>query len=160
MLQRYPIDSIRDIGGASNGAASGPWKEKIAHVEGKPLSLDDIEQGILLPIWRDSRTIYALSCAAIGCPSLRPIPYSASTIDNQLDAAAIAYVNSARGVTIIGDRLIVSELYEWHKAEFGGSEAGIIHHLLAYASPDMAMRLQQISHIDGFEFDWALNRAR
>ncbi len=160
VLQRYPIDSIRDIDGWADGAATGPWKEKIAHVEGQPLSLEDIEQHILLPIWRDPRTLYTLSCAAISCPSLRPTPYNASSIDNQLDSAAIAYVNSSRGVRIIGERLIVSKMYEWHKAQFGGSEAGIIRHLLAYAAPDLAMRLQQINHIDGFQFDWALNDAR
>ncbi len=159
VLQHYPVGSIRDIGGPA-GSPAGPWGEKIAHVEGEAISLGDIENRILLPIWRDPRVLYTLSCAAIGCPSLRSRPYSAPQIDNQLDAAAIAYVNSPQGLRILGSRLIVSRLYEWHEAAFGGSEDGILRHLLAYASPDTAMALQQIHQIDGFQFDWALNSAR
>jgi hypothetical protein len=160
VLQHYPVASVRDIGGSPGSPATDPWKEKIAHVEGQALSLDDIAQGILVPVWHDPRTLYALSCAAISCPSLRARPYSASRIDKELDAAAMAYVNSPRGVRILGRRLIVSRLYEWHEAQFGGTEGGIIRHLLAYAAPDLAMTLQQINHIDGFQFDWALNGTR
>ncbi len=41
----------------------GPWKKKVVELSGTPLSLDDIEHGLLRPIFQDPRTHYALNCA-------------------------------------------------------------------------------------------------
>ena len=64
----FPVASIRDIGGSL--LARGPWRTKVFEVAGQSLSLDDIEHGILRPIWRDARVHYAVNCASIGCPNL------------------------------------------------------------------------------------------
>ncbi|MDY0042938.1 MAG: DUF547 domain-containing protein, partial [Desulforhabdus sp.] len=68
VLDHYPVKSIRDIN-LSSGLlglfTGGPWKAKLARVEGEELSLDDIEHRILRPIWRDKRIHYAVNCASI-----------------------------------------------------------------------------------------------
>ena len=76
VLDHFPVKSIKDInlssglfGGLFGG---GPWKAKLATVEGGKVSLDDIEHRILRPIWRDNRVHYAVNCASIGCPNLQP----------------------------------------------------------------------------------------
>ncbi|MDX1581321.1 MAG: DUF547 domain-containing protein, partial [Alphaproteobacteria bacterium] len=67
VIEAYPVDSIRDVR-PSGLFSPGPWKRKLITVEGRRLSLDNIEHNILRPIWRDPRIHYAVNCASIGCP--------------------------------------------------------------------------------------------
>ena len=158
VLQHYPVASIRKIN-LSPGlfSASGPWDAKLIQVEGQPVSLNDIEHRILRPIWRDPRTHYALNCASLGCPNLRPAPYGKAEMEAQLDQAARDYVNSPRGFRVRGGRLYVSSIYEWYQADFGGTDRGVIEHLKRYAAAEKRRSLQGISSISDDHYDWALN---
>jgi hypothetical protein len=160
VLDHYPVRSIRDIEPAGGGLVGpGPWRLGLVEVEGQHLSLDDILDGILRPVWGDPRVCYALCMAALGSPDLQPQPFTAADLDRQLDEAAMAFVNHPRGVAIDGTGLRVSSLYRWFEADLGGSDTGIIRHLMAYAAPDLAMRLEPRMRIDGDSFDWRLNDA-
>lgn len=161
VLDHYPVASIRDIDISPGLFSNGPWGAELITVEGEPLCLDDIEHRILRPLWRDPRIHYAVNCAALGCPNLQPEPYQRQALDRQLDGAAIAYVNHPRGVTIAADgSLTVSSLYVWYEADFGDDALGVIQHLMAYAAPHLAMRLQEIQTIDRDVYDWRLNDLR
>lgn len=159
VLEHYPVRSIRDIDISPGLFASGPWGAKLVRVEGEDLSLDDIEHRILRPIWRDARIHYAVNCASLGCPNLNREPFTAAAMDRMLDAAALAYVNHPRGVSVADGRLVVSSIYVWFKADFGDSDEGVLRHLKAYASPDLAMELEKRRRIDAHDYDWALNDA-
>lgn len=158
VLAHYPVDSIRDI--SSGFLSFGPWDKQLVAVEGEELSLNDIEHRIIRPIWKDPRIHYAVNCAAIGCPNLRREAYGGAGIDRALTEAAIEYVNDPRGVTISGDEIIVSSIYDWFIEDFGGSEHGVLRHLQQYAAPDLATRLGEIGELDGTQYDWSLNAAR
>lgn len=156
VLDHYPVESIRDIrlGGLF---AVGPWKAKIAVVEGVELSLDDIEHGILRPLWRDPRVHYAVNCASIGCPNLAAQAYGGARLNAMLEAAAKAYVNSPRGARIRDRGLVVSSIYTWYGDDFGGSPAAVLRHLEKYAEP--ALRAQLRLGISDDQYDWRLNEA-
>ncbi len=157
ILDHYPIASIRKLQDVTQGRRQNPWEQKLITVEGFALSLNDIEKRILKPIGQDQRLQYALSCGAVGCPNLQPVPYSGSSLDRQLSDVAMAYINDPRCINISGDELHVSSLYRWNIKDFGGSDQDIIHHLMAYAEPELAMLLQQFDRIHGDRFDWRLN---
>ena len=158
VLEEYPVDSIKEVrGGLFN---TGPWDEKAVTVAGRRLSLDDIEHGILRPVFRDPRVHYAVNCASIGCPNLAPTPFNAATLEPDLDTAARAYVNHPRGARLDPrGRLIVSSIYEWFQEDFGGDDAGVVAHLRRYANPELATKLQTVADIYDDEYDWALNDA-
>ena len=158
VLAHYPVASIRDIDISPGLFSNGPWGAALITVEGEALSLDDIEHRILRPIWRDPRIHYALNCAAVGCPNLQPEPFLVPALDRMLVRAAIAFVNDPRGVRIGSDGLHVSSIYVWFAADFGG-ETGVLRHLLAYARPTLAMRLQTLDGISDHDYDWAFNDA-
>lgn len=164
VLDRYPVQSIRDI--RSRGAPldpqaySGPWREKRVTVEGRRMSLDDIEHGTLRPLARDPRVHYAVNCASIGCPNLQPRAWSADTLEQDIDAAARAFVNHRRGARVVNNSLRVSSIYEWFKDDFGGNDAGVIAHLQRFAEPALRDQLASVTRIDGHDYDWALNGAR
>ena len=160
VLDHYPVKSIRDIDISPGLFSRGPWGKKLVAVEGEPLSLDDIEHHILRPIWRDPRVHYVVNRASLGCPDLPPRPLAARDLDHALDTAAITFVNHPRGAKIEDDgTLHVSSIYVWFKDDFGGDDAGVIRHLMAYADPDLAMRLQRLEEIGGDGYDWRLNDA-
>lgn len=159
VIAHYPVRSIREIDISPGLFSRGPWRRQLASVEGEPLSLDDIEHRILRPIWRDPRVHYALNCAALGCPNLRPEPFTGHGLDQALDRAARAFVNDPRGLRLEADGLHVSSLYIWFEDDFGGDDAGVIRHLLAYARPAIAMQLQEFDRIASHSYDWRLNDA-
>ena len=160
VLDRYPVTSIREIKLGGGLFSGGPWGKKFLRVEGEDVSLDDIEHRILRPIWKDPRIHYAVNCASVGCPNLSATAYSAGNFDGLAEAGARAYVNSPRGVRAENGMLKVSSIYTWFKADFGGSDAGVIAHLRRYAEPALAARLESITRIDGDSYDWSLNDAR
>ncbi len=161
IIDAYPVASIRDI--KSRGvwldpkAFIGPWVEKRVTVEGRELSLDEIEHTILRPTFKDPRVHYAVNCASFGCPNLRPVAWRAETLEADLDAAARDYVNHPRGAALDGGSLKVSSIYKWFKADFGGNDAGVIAHLQTYANPELAKKLEIVKAIGEDAYDWSLN---
>lgn len=155
VLEAYPVRSIKNVrGGLFN---TGPWTDKVMTVNGVRLSLDDVEHGIMRPIWNDPRIHYMVNCAAIGCPNLQGRAWEAGSLEADLDAAARDYVNDPRGVRFDGDRLNVSSIYEWFQEDFGGDDAGVIRHLAAYAEPALADQLASAASIYDDFYDWSLN---
>jgi hypothetical protein len=164
VLDRYPVRSIRDI--RSTGVPfdprqfNGPWRTRLVTIEGRRMSLDDIEHETMRPTFRDPRVHYAVNCASIGCPNLWPRAFRAATLEAELDDAARAFVNHPRGATVRPDgRLVVSSIYHWFKEDFGGTDAGVIAHLRRYAAPPLASRLATATAIAEHAYDWALNDA-
>ena len=156
VVENYPIDSITKI--RPSLFAVGPWKKDLVTVEGKDLSLDDIEHDILRKEFDDPRVHYAINCASMGCPNLQPEAWTADTLDAGLEAAARDYINHPRGVTIRSDgRLQISTIYRWFKEDFGGNEEGVIAHLLKFADDGLTMKIKANPDIADHKYDWSLN---
>jgi hypothetical protein len=165
ILDHYPVTSIRKITIKAglfgyikkSVGAGGPWKAKIMKVGGQELSLDDIEHGIMRPIFKDPRVHYAVNCASIGCPNLRTSAFTGANLETELEAGAIEYVNSPRGFDTSGGAIKASSIYSWFQADFGGSQQGVLEHARKYAKGELAQRLAKATGIDSFAYDWDLN---
>jgi hypothetical protein len=159
VLNHYPVDSIRDIDISPGLFSSGPWGKGLVTIEGEDLSLNDIEHRILRPVWQDPRIHYAVNCASIGCPDLRPRAYTAANIEAVLEAAARAYVNDPRGVTVEEGRVTVSKIYDWFIEDFGHTPESVMAHIREYAEPDLKAALLAFDAPDDVAYDWSLNAA-
>ncbi len=160
VLGHYPVASIRDIrlgGGLRALVIGGPWQAAIVRVGDATLSLDDLEHAILRPLFADPRVHYALNCASLGCPDLARRAWRGADLDARLDEAARTFVNAARGVRVDADGVTASSIYSWFQEDFGGSEAGVLAHLRRYADAGLAARLETVSSIDDYAYDWNLN---
>ena len=157
VLAHYPVASIRDIAISPGLFAIGPWGKRLVEIEGETLSLNDIEHRILRPIWRDPRIHYAVTCAALGCPSLQRFAFTAANTESLLESAARAYVNHPRGVRLAEGRLLLSSIYVWFAEDFGSDDAAIVAHLRRYAEPPLAAQLERTTAIAGHAYDWSLN---
>ncbi len=160
VLDNYPIRSIRQVKTKLTDFV-GPFDDEAAvTVLGKPLSLNDIESGIVRPVWKDPRIHYALNCASFGCPNLATQAWTAENLDGRLHAAAYEYVNSGRAVSRGIRGVKVAKIFKWYNADFGGSDQAVLNHLLQYADQNTSRLLQGQSSIAGYFYDWSLNDAR
>ncbi len=160
VLDHYPVASIKDIslgGGFLAAFTGGPWKAKVLKIAGVEASLDDIEHAVLRPVFKDPRVHYAVNCASVGCPNLGTEAFTGAKLDQQLNAAARAYINSPRGGAMRDDGLVVSSIYDWYKSDFGGTEQGVLKHLRSFAEPPLAAKLAKAPAIAGYAYDWRLN---
>ena len=160
VLDHYPVKTIRDISLGGGLFAVGPWKKALVTVEGRGLSLDNIEHDILRKLWRDPRVHYAVNCASISCPNLMDKAFTAANLNEMLTQGARAYVNHRRGVNVSGGRLRLSSIFDWYRKDFGSSDAEVIAHVSAYAEPALVRELSRIKSIAGYDYDWALNEDR
>lgn len=152
IVTHYPLKSIRNIG----TLGQGPWNDKVLKVEGRALSLDDIEHGILRPIWKDVRIHYAVNCASLGCPNLALKAYRAATLEAMLEEAAGIYINHPRGFQQVDGKLLASSIFDWYQSDWG-SEENVLIHARKYATGKTAIMLETAKSIDGYKYNWSLN---
>ena len=158
ILDHYPVKSIMDIDISPGFFSNGPWDAKLLQIEEEEISLNDIEHRILRPIFKDNRLHYALNCASIGCPNLQPVAFTATNTKELLENGSKEYINSPRGAQIIKGKLLVSSIYKWFQADFGGSETGVINHLQKYAEDNLTDTLKTYKKDLRFDYDWKLNK--
>ncbi|USD64948.1 DUF547 domain-containing protein [Vibrio sp. SCSIO 43136] len=151
ILDAYPVKSITKLGGLFS---FGPWGEEVITVDGKKLTLNDIEHRILRPIWNDARTHYAVNCASLGCPNLQAQAFTSQNTQMLLEQAAKAFVNSDKGVMITSKGMTLSSIYEWFTEDFGGNDAAVIKHLQQYRSDvPSSVKIR-------YDYDWDLNQTK
>lgn len=163
VLTGYPgIDSVRDLG----GLLRNPWRKAFLPLLGKTRSLDEIEHELLRgdPDYRDPRIHFAVNCASIGCPALRPEAYTEERLDAQLadqtrrflsDRSRNRYLQAQR-------RFVVSPLFDWYAEDFEAG-GGVTRFLLGHAEAlDVTAASLRGVPVDALSvrftpYDWSLN---
>ena len=153
----YPIANIQEINISPGLFSVGPWGANLLTIKNTTLSLDDINNRIIRPVWNDPRTHYALNNATIGAPNLSKQAYQGIHLEHQLNDAATNYINSLRGVQVIEGKLIISKLYDWYEEDYGGTKQDVIKHLLQFAHEPLLSQLKHINSIDSYVYNWHLN---
>ncbi len=153
VLTHYPVKSIKEIG----DGFTGPWNIIVANIANTAMSLNNIEHGVLRPLWQDMRIHYVINCASIGCPDLLVKPFASKDIDEQLNAAAVRFINQKKSVNLSGKTLILSSIYDWFSLDFGQDQQALIYHLIQYAKPTLKQQLQAFNGTAEFSYDWKLN---
>jgi hypothetical protein len=166
VLQGYPkIASIRDLG----SLLQSPWKKRFVPLLGSTRSLDDIEHSLIggSGRYREPRAHFALNCASIGCPALRPEAYVGAQLDTQLESATRRFLSDRSRNRYDGDTLEVSSIFRWYREDFmaGWRGARSLGAFLALYGDVLGLDLLQRQRLAqseieiGFlEYDWRLNR--
>ncbi len=154
ILSAYPgIQSIKDLG----GLFESPWKKKIARIDGKILTLDNIENDILRPRFKDPRVHFAINCASKSCPPLQSEPYRGDILDQQLTEVTEAFINDPDRNRLEGNTLYVSKIFKWYSEDFGDDIVGFF---IKYAKGAMRQKLKKDRkqiEIEYLDYDWSLN---
>jgi hypothetical protein len=112
IADNYPVKSIKDINKGE------PWKKKWIVIGAATYSLDQIENEILRPKYKDGRVHFAINCAARSCPPLRSEAFTAAQLDAQLEEQTTNFVNSSATV-VSGSSVKLSSIFDWFKGDFG-----------------------------------------
>ena len=154
ILSAYPgIKSIRELGVFS----TGPWKKKIVRIDGRVISLDDVEYGILRKEYDDPRVHFVVNCASKSCPPLISEPYRGDILNQQMDVATRNFINDPTYNYLEGNTLYVSRLFKWYGGDFTD---GVVPFFLTYAQGKLKQQLEarkdrlRVKYLD---YDWALN---
>ena len=158
ILHNYPVKSITKIG--KKFFSFGPWDDPITVINGRQLTLNQIEHNILRPIYNDPRMHYALNCASLGCPNLNRVAYTADNVDELLEAGAFAFISHERAVGFSGKKLVLSSIYDWYQVDFGGSEHAVVEHIKKYSNATLTTRLDSFNGKISYDYDWALNEVK
>jgi uncharacterized membrane protein YdjX (TVP38/TMEM64 family) len=154
VLDHFPLGSIKDIPEAKR------WTDRRWRLDGRTLSLDQIEHEEVRARFREPRIHFALVCAAVGCPPLRGEAYRGDRLDAQLEDQAKEVHASERWLRLDPEQQVVhlTRLYDWYGDDF----AQVAGSGLAFAAqyvPALARQLRAATppQIEWIEYDWRLN---
>lgn len=147
IVDNYPTESIRDIG----GFFSNPFSSEFAKIGGEAYSLDDIEKGMLLKMG-DPRVHFAVNCASESCPKLANEAYVASRLNQQLEHAAKSFVNSDKNNLTATD-VELSKIFKWYASDFEMDGNSVIDFINTYANEKISTE----ASIRYLPYSWKLN---
>jgi hypothetical protein len=170
VLTKYPdLESIKDLG----GLFSSPWKQRFFALLGEERHLDEIEHGLLRGSsdFDDPRIHFAVNCASIGCPALRPEAFAAERLDAQLEDQTRRFLGdrSRNRVDAEQSRLVLSPIFDWYESDFSRGLRGVSsvgqfiagYQRVLGITPDQVAALHagqwSIAYSD---YDWSLNKTR
>lgn len=144
ILNNHPVKSITDLHGGK------PWDVKWIKLDGRTLSLNNIENDILRPTYKDARIHFAVNCAAKSCPTLLNRAWTEGNLNANFEKQAKAFINNANFNSISKNSIEVSKIFEWYKVDFGN--------LIDYLNKYSTTKINSDAKINFMEYDWALNK--
>ncbi|WP_081483224.1 DUF547 domain-containing protein, partial [Aquimarina agarilytica] len=141
ILDHYPVNSITAIAGGK------PWDKKWIALNGKMYSLNQIENDIIRPQFKEPRIHFAVNCAAKSCPKLGNFAYTASNLNAKLTSQTKAFINSNLN-QISATHLKISKIFEWYKSDFGD--------LVPFIKKYSTVVINDNATVEYNEYDWSL----
>jgi hypothetical protein len=143
IVDNYPTKSIMNFDGGKT------WDVRRIKLGNQKYSLNNIENDILRPQFKDARIHFAVNCAAKGCPPLWNHAFTAENLEATLEARTKAFVNNPKYNEIHTNDVKISKIFEWYAADFGD-----IKNFLNQHSKTWIKRSASVVFMD---YDWGLN---
>ncbi len=165
ILGAWPdLKSIKELGTFFRS----PWSKEFIPLLGKTRSLDDLEHGLIRGSdrYREPRIHFAVNCASVGCPALRPEAFRGVDLDQQLAEQTRFFLSDRTRNRKAGDKLEISSIFKWYREDFEKQWKGYTRledFLLVYADPlglseaDQKRLQAGKMKIDFLSYDWRLN---
>lgn len=161
IIEHYPLQSIKEIG----GLLSSPWKLEFIPLLGQTMSLDQIEHGMIREpgVFDEPRIHFAVNCASIGCPALRPEAFIAERLDVQLEDSQRRFLSDHRRNRFNPEqqRFEVSMIFDWYGDDFikrSGSLQGYLQAHIRWLSAGAEVApTEPEPDIEFLDYDWSLN---
>lgn len=155
ILDHYPVNSIKDIG----GIFSSPWKNKFFKLFGNQTSLDGIEHEKIRPLYNEPRVHFSLVCASKGCPGLRAEAFKADKLSEQLEDSTRRFLNdtSRNRYDSTGKEFQLSSIFKWYKDDFIKAKGSVQSFVLPYMESIKGHTPTTSAPIKYLDYDWSLN---
>lgn len=147
ILKNYPTKSIMNI---NSGKA---WDLKFVKSGKETLSLNQIENEIIRPTFKEPRIHFAVNCAANSCPKLLNGAFLPHKLEAQLELATKKFINNKSKNNVAASSIKISKIFEWYGADFGGSQK-----LITYFNKYSTIKIDGSAKISFMEYNWDLNK--
>lgn len=144
IVDNYPLKSITDLKGGK------PWDAKWIKIGAKTYSLNNIENDILRPQYKDARIHFAVNCAAESCPPILNQAWTPELLEVFFNKQAKAFINNSAYNKISANKVQVSKIFDWYKEDFGN--------LIDYLNKFSTTKINAKAKVEFLEYDWALNK--
>ena len=146
MIDNYPLKSITDLKFGGKTAWDYVW----ITIDGKKLSLNQIENEILRPKYKEPRIHFIINCASFSCPVLLNKALTADNVQALMTQQAKRFINDPKRNKISSNSAQVSKLFDWYGADFGD--------LRVFLNKYSDTKIQEGTKIGFMEYDWSLNK--
>ncbi|MFN0068771.1 MAG: DUF547 domain-containing protein [Limisphaerales bacterium] len=157
IADHYPVGSIRSIG-TLPGAA---WRLPVVRLGGQLMTLDHLEHQVIRAEYAEPRIHFALVCAAVSCPPLRPEPFAGARLDAQLDDQTRLFLADAdkNRLDAATGTLHLSPIFKWFKEDFTVGDRTLEAWVKPFLPADTARALGAARRVKVkfTDYDWALN---
>lgn len=125
----------------------------LVRLKAKTLTLNELENDLIRPVFKDPRIHAALVCAARSCPPLLPRAYLAEDLDATLDQNMRRFVtDTSRNRVATNKKLAeLSRIFDWYAEDFGGP-AGVLTYIDGYHPADLTGY-----RVNFLDYSWHLN---
>ncbi|WP_461482081.1 DUF547 domain-containing protein [Porticoccus sp.] len=151
----YPVKTFADI--RAKNLSGDPWSSPVVTVSEQPLSLNDIENRILRPIWKDHKVHFGLNCTDMSCPGLLPQAFTGNNVKALLKKSGKDFINSQNGVTLKNGKLTASSLFNQYRSDFARDDKALLKFFAHYADDRLALYILGFQGKIDFVHDRSLN---
>jgi hypothetical protein len=132
--------------------------DRIKHeVGGRKVTLNDLENKIIRPTFKEPRIHFALVCGARSCPPLRAGAFHAKGLERVLERLTRDFINSPSGVRVEGGKVQVSQLFKWYARDFEAAAGSVGKYLARYHGKHAGLLARQ-TKLKHLHYSWALNK--
>jgi len=146
VVDNYPTSSIKNIAGGK------PWDKKFIPIGGKTYSLNNVENDIIRPRFKEPRIHFAVNCASKSCPVLLNKAYKPSKLSAQLTYQTKRFLKDTSKNQFSGNTAKLSKIFSWYKEDFTRNGT-VIDFINKYRSEKL--NNPKISYL---EYSWSLNK--
>jgi hypothetical protein len=148
IINNYPLKSIKDQSQFLNSV----WDQKILTIEKQAYSLRHIEHKILRKM-NEPLIHFAIVCASVSCPDIRPEAYTAKKLEKQLNSQLRQFLgNEKKGFLIEDHKLNISKIFSWFRKDFD-TKGGV----KSFLSKTLGLGDLTAYDIDYLDYNWELN---
>ena len=153
IIKHYPLSSIKDIGSFIQVPfINSAWDIPFIEIGEEKLTLNDIEHRILRKEYNEPRIHFAIVCASISCPKLRPEAYVSSKLNDQLEEQAVEFINDESKNLISADQIEISRIFQWFGGDFKKGQT-----LIDYLNKYSRVNIRLDAEVGYLDYNWGLN---
>lgn len=161
VIDAYPVKSVKDI-----ALLNGFFNRTKFVAGGQERTLNDIENDIIRPQFKDPRIHFVVNCGARSCPVLEARAYQGADLQQRLEAATRRTLNDARYVRYdaAAQKLHLSKIFDWYKQDFidwmpppAPPQPTLVDYVKRYSENSEALDAAEAVKVSFNDYDWHLN---
>jgi len=157
VVDTYQEGSTRAVNRLLKGRLrSTNWGRNITKVALQNLSLDDIEHGILRPMWNDPRIHFVITSGALSGANIIKTAFNGDNNEELLEQSKLDFFSHQKSAYVDGKRIVLNSMFNWYRDDFATDKDSLLRYIRTNVSEEVRKSMEGLSRIR-YEYVWALN---